>query len=314
MSLTKEELLLEAIENGNLLKVQELMTTTNGEITILSQARDCHGRNAFGVACMSGYLEIVKFLTKECKMNVREFSDQSNAIMIAGKYGHTTILKYIADQCGVDMNEFIGDGTSERTIGESLIHLASSTGHLNVVHYLHKCWGVDVNTIDGAQSTCLMTALASNHLDIVDYFLEQGHADISRQDFRGRTALHYSIREQRTVLRLLNCGADPNSEDYQQTIPMQLAAYSGYLDSVKLLCWKGSLQSALVTSTHYIRYRGDDWELMERYILIQPFREILLALLSVRAVPKIGKGNLLKCFNQDLFEVLMMMLARIMIS
>ena len=131
-------------------------------------------------AASAGYLDVVKFLVEEDKrLDMHLVGFDGSALTRAARRGHVEVVKYLLDQ-GVDINQ------SSKTA----LQLAAFRGHLAVVEELIRR-GADVNKADVHGHTPLMVAVLSrqNGLEIVKALVEQGKADLTKMDRKGKTAL-----------------------------------------------------------------------------------------------------------------------------
>lgn len=91
--------------------------------------------------------------------------------------------------------------------GRTALWLACYNGHLNVVRTLVEIGHADVNISDSKRWTPLRAAILKNHLNIVEYLLEETAAIID-----GRHDLYQAIETNNVQLveYLLSKGCDPN--------------------------------------------------------------------------------------------------------
>ncbi|MBC6410945.1 MAG: ankyrin repeat domain-containing protein, partial [Ekhidna sp.] len=123
---------------------------------------------------------IVKFLVEEDKrLDMHLVGFDGSALTRAARAGHVEVVKYLLDK-GVDINQY----------SKTALQLAAFRGHLAVVEELIRR-GADVNKADVHGHTPLMVAVLSrqNGLEIVKALVEQGKADLTKMDRKGKTAL-----------------------------------------------------------------------------------------------------------------------------
>ncbi|MBC6401850.1 MAG: ankyrin repeat domain-containing protein, partial [Ekhidna sp.] len=120
------------------------------------------------------------FLVEEDKrLDMHLVGFDGSALTRAARAGHVEVVKYLLDK-GVDINQY----------SKTALQLAAFRGHLAVVEELIRR-GADVNKADVHGHTPLMVAVLSrqNGLEIVKALVEQGKADLTKMDRKGKTAL-----------------------------------------------------------------------------------------------------------------------------
>lgn len=124
---------------------------------------------------------------------------------------------------GADVNEEVEGGGS-------LLTLACSYNQDEIVELLVN-HGANVNYINGEKSPLIIAAQNNNYM-LTRYLVGKG-ADANRQI----TALLYALelKHNHVAAVLLTSGANPNTEFYDGTSPLMIAALSGDLETVKTL-------------------------------------------------------------------------------
>ena len=73
--------------------------------------------------------------------------------------------------------------------GSTALHLAAWNGKLEVVQYLLEKGGAEVNVKNNSGSTALHWAADKGHLEMVKYLFEKGGAEVNVKNDNGITAL-----------------------------------------------------------------------------------------------------------------------------
>lgn len=79
------------------------------------------------IACQQGYLDIVRCLINDCRMDATlKTSDGSTAFLLACQGGHMNKVEYLVQDCRVDAATKANDG-------RTAFHAACKNGRLNIV-------------------------------------------------------------------------------------------------------------------------------------------------------------------------------------
>ncbi len=93
--------------------------------------------------------------------------------------------------------------------------------------------------------TSLHCAAYGGYSDCVSTLLEEGRADVNKQDAEGVTALHWacSVGHLDTIQQLLSVGANPNlmEADGEKLTPLDYAIIGGHQEAAQLLMESGAL-------------------------------------------------------------------------
>uniref|UniRef100_A0ACD6AQP7 Uncharacterized protein n=1 Tax=Avena sativa TaxID=4498 RepID=A0ACD6AQP7_AVESA len=118
--------------------------------------------------------------------------------------------------------------------GNGLLHAAAFGGSLPVCRYLVEDLRMDVDDVGLMGETPFTTAIATENMELVRYFLDQG-ADKERLNDDGYTPLHFATaRGVEMVDLLLSKGANPDSLSHGGTV-LHLAAIHGQDGIMKVL-------------------------------------------------------------------------------
>ncbi len=196
-------------------------------IAIENRAIDSEfGKSVLGIACTKGYLDIVKLLIFDKKMNV---SGTTYYVNLASEHGHIDIVKLLVEN-GADITS---DATNE------CLRRASEKGYIEIVKYLIDN-GVDVSI---KYDRSLLDAILFGHFEIAKLLVENG-ADINKN---GNIALEYAVRSSNIdiVKYLLDNGSGVRG--YSDG-PIQKASMEGYYEIAKLLVENGAVKHSVVAS------------------------------------------------------------------
>ncbi|KAI0523222.1 hypothetical protein KFK09_005616 [Dendrobium nobile] len=122
--------------------------------------------------------------------------------------------------------------------GRSALHIAASRGHEDIALFLIQ-EGVDVNAIDKYGSTPLLEAIKCKHDLMVTLLINKG-AILGLNDAGNQLCEAVSRGDSGFLKRVLSCGADPNSKDYDHRTPLHIAACEGLYLMAELLLEAGA--------------------------------------------------------------------------
>jgi ankyrin repeat protein len=177
---------------------------------------------------------------------------------------------------GVDVN------TTESAAGMTPLGIAAARGNLELAHLLLAA-DADIEPVNDAGLTALATGVANGHLELVQLLLDAG-ADAAIVDKRGNNLLHHAVdagnadivallleqdgidinrardqygstplimaaRDNNVVMAqlLMDHGADLEVGDDWNDTPVNIAAYRGSLDVLKLLVARGAATNVVNT-------------------------------------------------------------------
>ena len=129
------------------------------------------------------------------------------------------------------------------------LYYAALCGFCGLVEHLIAVDSRDVNSRGGSHTTPLHASSVRGHLDIALLLLKNG-ADPNSRDSRDRVPLHrvsqcgqlVMMESSLEIARLLvNSGANVNAADDEGTTPLHAAARSGYRDIVELFLESGAI-------------------------------------------------------------------------
>lgn len=125
--------------------------------------------------------------------------------------------------------------------GSTVFHIAAHNGDTELGDLLLER-GAPLNVADNRGVTPLMTAVAQEKTDFVQWAVDEDPEHIDQRDARGRTALHWAAAGgiANNVSVLINGGADVNAQDNDGNTPLGLAAFSGNVQAVSMLISAGA--------------------------------------------------------------------------
>jgi ankyrin repeat protein len=165
----------EAIYGNNLQRLQELI---DGETTDNGTVRASRRESALRSACMSGHLDMVRYLVETCQTNVEAADvDGANAVHYACHGGHLAVLKYLVESCGADV-----EATNRRN-GWTTLHTACfRNGNVDMIRYLVETCHVNVLALTDDGSNMVHLACRNGHFDAVRYIVEYGQNNVDGAD------------------------------------------------------------------------------------------------------------------------------------
>ncbi|MCH9757221.1 MAG: ankyrin repeat domain-containing protein [Gammaproteobacteria bacterium] len=176
------ENLLEAVQKNNLKKVKKLLQNT----ACNANHKDNNGFTALMIASSNGYIDIVKVLLNDKKVNPLQKTTNGgfNALMLASKNRMTLLdtIKLLLLDGRIDPNEEANDTFTT-------LMMATEFGHPDIVQALLDDTRADPNQYTLRGSTALMIASARGQLDIAKLLLADGRTDPNQRDNGGFTAL-----------------------------------------------------------------------------------------------------------------------------
>ncbi|WP_297276777.1 ankyrin repeat domain-containing protein [uncultured Brachyspira sp.] len=224
--------LFEAIENGDVNKVKELIS---GGIDVNSV--NSEGWSALHIAVKANNSAILRELLSHKRINMNSklpadtvltegdnvwYADGQTPLLLASYYGYSDIVTMLLNY-GADI-------LAKDDIDEAMaIHIAAARGYASVVSAIldsnsAKNSGRDiVNIGDNTGTTPLMWAAMNNQVSIIALLMKY-QLDINLQDDDGWTALHFAVASDsyRATEILLRNNADANISDFDGKKPLDI--------------------------------------------------------------------------------------------
>ena len=181
------------------------------------------GRTSLFSAVLNQSLQIVKALiTHEVTVNRK---DDEHEVAIHEALDWPEGFRYLVKEGGADPNiDLPGDD------GTSLMYEMAKRGQLETVKVLRSQGALLETCSTEKQETALMAAAAENHLDVVQFLLEEG-IGVNTRNSAGKTALHYACGSNASgaiVEALLAAGADRKRADGAGNLPLHIACLNGF--------------------------------------------------------------------------------------
>ena len=228
-------------------------------------ARDVHGRTPLHIACLVGYQYLIGSLNPN-QISFLSIKDNNGCtpLYYACKNSHLKCIQTLFDQCSDIMADLMttanNDGTTPLSVrtgrGGTILHVACDKGKIILVKKLLDA-GADPNVTDEFGCTPLYYACKNSHLECVREFMVQipdvicdlikvankyGATPLSVRGHNDQTILHVACKKGdfSIVKKVLEAGADPNSQDGRTFTPLMVAVQHvddvEAADIVEILC------------------------------------------------------------------------------
>ncbi|WP_181885657.1 ankyrin repeat domain-containing protein [Trinickia dinghuensis] len=222
------------------------------------QAYDCRDRannTPLHWAAQHGMSELVGKLVHEFRGNpevlVSENDQWRIPLMLAVQSGHMDTVRALLNAPLARNLPMTGRSqlAAIDNSGRNAVYLAARAGHARIVKYLAD-FGAPFDVADNKGQTPLMSAALLGHAETIDVLLTLRYERISPrhreplkigvrldlQNMDGNTALILAASATPSrVDALIQAGADPSIENYQQTTALHMAAMQGKLEAVQAL-------------------------------------------------------------------------------
>ena len=211
----------------NILKL--LLETIQCDLSVYAK---CNGRNFLHMACSCGELECVQYLVeKGYDINCRD-DEGSTPLHCAAYSGRLNIVEYLSTR-----EEYIPE--SENNFGDTPAHTAAWKGHCTVLKYFKDKLTCNMHSVNKTGLTFLHSACSNEneHIDVVQYLVEECGAEITAQDNIRNSPLHCAAHYGHlNIIKYLVY--DKNSphipENNHCTTPAHIAAIVGKLEIIKI--------------------------------------------------------------------------------
>ncbi|XP_076304904.1 death-associated protein kinase 1-like isoform X2 [Tachypleus tridentatus] len=216
--------LFSAIEEDNLVGVEELMTMSKVDVNLANR----NGHTAVHIAAGLGHLEILRFLhSKGAELECLD-THGDNAITWAAREGHIQVIKYLLEQ-GVVVD-------TQNKAGQTALHVAALYNRGETILLLCK-YGWNTNAQNKEGETPLHCAALRGNLEAARCLLSAG-AQIDLVDKNGSTPLHLSLQsyEEQVSMFLLQSSSQIDMVDKHKEAPIHICAREGLLTLAQTLC------------------------------------------------------------------------------
>ena len=256
---------------------------------------DNEGNSPLHLACLSGQDDVIDelLIASDSVMNLPNKMGITPLHCAAASTSGTACLEAITAYQGpaITDDDLEADGSlkpaSARRTGTPLLvdardkagrtpmHLAAKFGRLARVQELIRVGG-DPNASDRSMQTPLHYAVRSGHTQVIECLLALPHVDANIMDAAGMTPLHhaafYGLSSAVGFLLKSPKAATPMIHDITGRYPHFLAAYSGNVDSLRLLLppdyeYHGILDNFERSPLHYAAAVGSNGNQCLEYLL-----------------------------------------------
>ncbi len=174
IGIANNDAFIQALQQGNLEKVQELLTAGQEANAIL----DDDGHTPLHYAIGNKHVAIIKTLLDHgAKTDCQDAQHHTPLDYAVGK-GDLAVVKYLINTNNANVT------TNQE--GYTLLHLAVIYGHLEVIKYLVEGCKADINcTTTQEGNTPMHLAAANGHLAVVKCFVKKNRKLLSRQTRQG---------------------------------------------------------------------------------------------------------------------------------
>ncbi len=198
-------------------------------------ARDNDGHTPLMRAWQAKDLNAMQTLLRMGADIAAENKDHKNILHLAAEANDTAALQTLLEHHGAQHVQTAMSGGDKLTP----LHAAVKAGAEDALHALIAA-GANVNAPDGNNRAPLHTAAERGHAGAVLTLVINGHADINAMNESPEGAytplLLAAIGKHENVMRLLiDLGADAHQPDKQKRTPLNICAWNGHLEGVKLL-------------------------------------------------------------------------------
>jgi len=183
---SKKQVLMEAIESGDIEKVRTILSETPSLVEEKwSNGKEHESSLISHLAAFKGSIDILKFIIEDLEIDPEEKNGNGETIVhLAARGGHVDVIEYCMYQLGIDEND-------ESNSGWTIMHLAASSNQLEFLEYCIE--ELVMNIYEEDSEECLIThhAAAFGNLEILKYCIEDLELDENSFDSEGQQISHY---------------------------------------------------------------------------------------------------------------------------
>ncbi|KAF3481642.1 uncharacterized protein GIQ15_04401 [Arthroderma uncinatum] len=207
-----------------------------------------HGKygTALGAAAAKGYEKIVQVFLELGADPAADAGDYGNSIWAAAYNGRKNVLRQILRHHWPSWGQEMVESKAQDILSEAsrtkAFHEAVENGDLDLAKKFIED-GIDPNSMGGAYSSALHTAVIYGHVDIVDLLLAQERIKVDVSDFEGRTPLWRAASDGHLEIakKLLATGqVDGQHKSNSKRNLLWYAAYDGRMDMIRLMLEAGA--------------------------------------------------------------------------
>ena len=232
-------LLSYAISNGWLDVTRDLVTSYRFDPhQYYNDAYYFTGESCLYTAARNNHIDIVEYLIKECGCD---------PMMDTIRYVGVPVLHCVASEGLLDVlkcmvmniNGHIMDEQYRDTIGRTVLHRAVE--HIDVIEYLINQCNCDIMVTDKNGNTILHAAAREGSLDVMKYLINTHHYNLMTTNNNGQTVLHLAVEHIDVIKYLINqCNCDIMVTDKNGYTPLHYAAWWGTPEVVEFLLSTGN--------------------------------------------------------------------------
>ncbi|XP_071084412.1 ankyrin repeat domain-containing protein 50-like isoform X2 [Haliotis cracherodii] len=211
--------------------VVNLLVDKGADLSLVDDKRE----NILHVACLGGYVEIVKYLLLQ---NIVDINSR-------GCYGRTPVMK-TAEKGHREVFDLLvskgGDLSSVDDQGNNILHVACIGGHVEILKHVLSLGIAGINSRGQYGRTPAMMAAGCQRKDAFEVLKNKG-ADLSLVDDDGNTILHVaSIGGHQEVIKLIIAMkiVDINSKGQCKRTPVRMVDFRKHRTAFDLLVNKGA--------------------------------------------------------------------------
>ncbi|CAF3506636.1 unnamed protein product [Rotaria sp. Silwood1] len=192
------------------------------------------------------YLHIHSDVSNLLTTIIQQHNEYFTLLMLAALNGHDEVVRLLLSHSptGIEVEGSVYDSEGNFVEHITALWCALDRGHFEVARTLIDFGEADVN--HGPYYPLLIDASKKGRLDIVQFLLENGYADVNQtitNDANKYSSLilsaHYGHKN--VVAYLLDIGADIEYRAHaEQNTALTTAAREGHLTIIQLLCWAGA--------------------------------------------------------------------------
>ena len=259
-------ILFQAVQNKDENKIIEYINNPDYKVW---QIKDENEHTILHKSCFLDYSEISILIIKELKKRLGSLSLLANFINEKTGEG-LTALHFAAYKGNIELSKFLIENgasvTAVTDLGKNVIHLSAEGNQPSAMIYFLYKEKFDVYTGDENGSSALHWACYSGAEESVNFLIGL-NAFLDVQDKEKLTPLHLATlyNREKTVIKLLQNGADKNLKNSRGELPIDIARKKNFHNLVEILRDKG--YNPLCTLEPPLEYINPN-DLYKKFIII----------------------------------------------
>ena len=157
--------LVKATKQNNIKKVQEILRQKNIDVDFVDS--NYYNWTSLHYACTNGFLEIVKLLLQDERVEVNKQDNGYTPFYIACANGKIEVVKYMMQDQRIDVNK-------QDNCNGTPFHAACQNSKIEVVKHMMQDQRIDINKQDNYNTTPIWAACDNNRTQIVQVILQSG--------------------------------------------------------------------------------------------------------------------------------------------